>query len=223
MQTNPLSQHSITALETIVPNTPEQKIPKSINGEGVKNNRKQVTASTSHAPDGRLCFRCKQPGHLKKDCTELPYCSKFQTRGHIPVKCPTKQQDGRQQDERCKSADKRHETCGEDWKKAQDRPQFSNKSNKCLNCTDNCRMHDCPTGQQPHASPTGNPAISTGIYKNNSQFQNHFPQQCSQQSASMVGISTPTNGSSAGPTTASITTSPTSKPAGKFSNKAQPV
>ena len=39
MQTNPLSQHSITALEAIVPNTPEQKIPKSINGEGVNNSR----------------------------------------------------------------------------------------------------------------------------------------------------------------------------------------
>ena len=39
MQTNLLSQHSITALEAVVPNTPEQKIPKSINGEGVKNSR----------------------------------------------------------------------------------------------------------------------------------------------------------------------------------------
>ena len=40
MQTNPLSQHSITAPEAIVPDTPEQKIPKSINGEGVKNSKR---------------------------------------------------------------------------------------------------------------------------------------------------------------------------------------
>ena len=191
MQTTLLSQHSITAPEAMAPNTPEQKIPKSINGEGVKNNRKQVTASTSNAPDGRLCFRCKQLGHLKKDCTELPYCSKCQTQGHIPAKCPTKQQNDRQQDERCKSADIRCKTCREDWKKAQDRPQFSSKSNKCLNCAGNHRAHDCPTKQQPHAPPTSNPANGMGIYKNNSQFQNHSPQQHSQQNASTVGISIP--------------------------------
>ena len=52
-------------------------------------------------------------------------------------------------------------------------------------------MCDCPARQQPHP-PTSNPANGTGIYKNNSQFQNHSPQQHSQQSASTVGISTPT-------------------------------
>ena len=53
-------------------------------------------------------------------------------------------------------------------------------------------MCDCPTRQQPHAPHIGNPANGTGIYKDNSQFQNHSPQQHSQQSASMMGISTPT-------------------------------
>ena len=42
-----------------------------------------------------------------------------------------------------------------------------------------------------HTSPIDNPANGTGIYKN-SQFQNHSSQQHSQQSASMVGISTST-------------------------------
>ena len=73
-----------------------------------------------------------------------------------------------------------------------DRPRFSNKSNKCLNCVGDHRMHNCPTRQQPHIPLTSNPANGTGIYKNNSQFQNHSPQQHSQQSAFMVGISTPT-------------------------------
>ena len=99
------------------------------------------------------------------------------------MKFPTKQQDGRWQDER-------YETHREDWKKAQDRPQFSNRTNKCLNCAGNHRTRDCPTRQQPHTPPIGNPANSTGIYKNNSQFQNHLPQQHLQQSVSMVGIST---------------------------------
>ena len=39
----------------------------------------------SSAPDGRLYFHHKQPGHLKKDCPEQPYCSKCRTRGHIPA------------------------------------------------------------------------------------------------------------------------------------------
>ena len=167
-ENNLLSQNSIPAPEATVPNTPEEKIPKLLNGEGVKNSRKQATMSTTNIQDSRLCFRCKQPGHLKKDCPELPYCSKCRTQGHIPAKCPTKQQDNRRQDERCESADERHKTQREDWKKSQDRPQFSNKTNKCLNCAGDHRTGDCPKRQQPHTPPISNPANGTGIYKNSS-------------------------------------------------------
>ena len=55
-QINPSAQHIIPAPAAIVPSTPKHSIPKSANGEGVKNSRKQGTASTSSAPDGRLCF-----------------------------------------------------------------------------------------------------------------------------------------------------------------------
>ena len=55
----------------------------------MKNNRQQ---GRSNAQDERLCFHCKQPGHLKKDCPEPPYCSKCRTKGHIPAKCPAKNQ-----------------------------------------------------------------------------------------------------------------------------------
>ena len=85
IQNNPPAQRIISAPVATVPNTPEHKVPKSANGEAVKNSRKQGTAPTSTAPDGRLCFWCKQPGHLKKDCQELPYCSKCKTQGHIPA------------------------------------------------------------------------------------------------------------------------------------------
>ena len=72
---------------TTMSSTLEQRIPKSLNGERVKNNRQQ---GRSNAQDEQLCFHCKQPGHLKKDCPEQPYCSKYRTKGHIPAKCPAK-------------------------------------------------------------------------------------------------------------------------------------
>ena len=76
--TNPATQPSIPAAETHQPvsSSPPQHIPKSANGEGVKNSKQE---SRSSAPNGRLCFRCKQPGHLKKDCPEQLYCSRCRT------------------------------------------------------------------------------------------------------------------------------------------------
>ena len=56
---NLLSQNSIPAPEATVPDTPEEKIPKSLNGEGGKNSRKQATMSTTTTQDSGLCFRCK--------------------------------------------------------------------------------------------------------------------------------------------------------------------
>ena len=174
--------------EATVPDTPEEKIPKSLNGEGVKNSRKQATTSTTATQDSRLCFRCKQPGHLKKDCPELLYCSKCRTQGHIAAKCPTKQQDDRWHDKRHESTNKRCKTQREDWKKSQDRPQFSNKTNKCLNCAGDHGTKDCPNRQQPQTPSVSNPANGPGIDKNSSQPHNNSPQQHSQQSASIMNI-----------------------------------
>ena len=76
--TNLATQPSIPAAETHQPvsSSPLQHILKSANGEGVKNSKQE---SRSSAPDGRLCFRCKHPGHHKKDCPEQPYCSRCRT------------------------------------------------------------------------------------------------------------------------------------------------
>ena len=66
-------------------NTQEPKVLKSVDGKGVKNG----------GPDGHLCFRCGQLGHLKKDCPLGPYCSCCNTRGHTPANCPNKKGNSR--------------------------------------------------------------------------------------------------------------------------------
>ena len=60
---NPSAQPFIPAVEAqqnSVPNTHEPRVPKSADGKGVKNS--SVT--------DKVCFQCKQQGHLKKDCPE---------------------------------------------------------------------------------------------------------------------------------------------------------
>ena len=85
---NPSAQPFIPAAEAqqnnAVLNTQEPKVPKYVDGKGVKNG----------GPDGHLCFRCGQPGHLK-DCPLGPYCSCYDTRGHIPMNCPNKKGNSR--------------------------------------------------------------------------------------------------------------------------------
>ena len=160
-----------------MPNTQEPRVQKSADGKGVKN------SSTTD----KVCFRCKQLGHLKKDCPELPYCFKCRTKVHSPAKCHLKNQDKQQQDERCESNQdtvKKHESHRESWKKAQDQPQFSNPNNRCLNCAGSHRTHDCPMRHQHQAPPIDNPVNGQGIYNSPSHFTHHSPQQQLQQSQS---------------------------------------
>ena len=85
---NPSTKPFIPAAETqTVSSSPQQNIPKSANGERVKCSKPQMRQKDEH-----ICFCCNLPGHLKRNCSELSYCSKCRTRGHAPVRCSNKPQ-----------------------------------------------------------------------------------------------------------------------------------
>ena len=153
-----------------------------MDGKGVKNG----------GPDGHLCFHCGQLGNLKKDWPLGLYCSRCDTRGHTPAKCPNKK--GQQQNEMHKSGNQQPEKRCKNWKRAQDQPQYLNPENKCLHCAGNHRSCDCPTRHQHQVPPATNPVGSTGTHSPHyfPRFSNPSPQQHSQQSQSTVGASTPT-------------------------------
>ena len=180
------TQPSIPTAKTHQPasSSPLQHIPKSANGEGVKNSKSLTRPNTT---DGRLCFRCKQPGHLKKDSLKQPYCSRCRTRGHVPASCPSKQQGNRPtQEENSLSQGTHREEC----KRSQDQPQFLHINNRCVHCASNHQSHNCAMRQQHQANTTSNPASGPGIYQRTSKFLN--TSHTSQQSQSTVGITTPT-------------------------------
>ena len=131
------------------------------------------------------CFWCKQPGHLKKDCPEQPYCSRCRTRGHVPARYPSKQQGNRPDQEGNIQNQRTHR---EEYKRLQDQPQFAHINNRCLHCAGDHQSHDCSTRQQHQASTTSNPTSGPGIYQN--KFAN--TSRISPQSQSTIGITTPT-------------------------------
>ena len=60
----------------------QQRVPKSADGTQVKCSKQQP-----RQPDERLCFHCNLPGHLKRNCPKIPYCSKCRTKGHAQDRC----------------------------------------------------------------------------------------------------------------------------------------
>ena len=125
----------------------QQRVPKSANGTQVKCSKQQLRQQ-----DKCLCFHCNLPGHSKRSCPEIPYCSKCRTRGHTQDRCTNKSQRTRHVHQAGKSRDQQ--------KRNEDLPQFSSHHNKCLQCAGDHQTVNCTRQQQ---TPTTNsPASGTG-------------------------------------------------------------
>ena len=154
-------------------NSPVDTRTKSKNGQGTKKSK----SLPADKPDV-TCWRCKQPGHLKRDCPMPPFCVKCRQEGHLPYNCL-------QQNNRNTSSTTQVQTTVDH--------QFSNVRNKCIHCGGEHKPAACPTktGLQTASNSsnwTSQPGI-TGTGKNNT---NAFPPQCMTNSLSTTGGTPPT-------------------------------
>ena len=137
--------------------------------------------------DERLCFYCNQPGHLKRNCPEIPYCSKCRTRGHTPDRCTSKPQRNRHTRQTGESRDQR--------RRNQDLPQFLSHHNRCLHCAGDHQTANCTTTRQRQTPTTNSPASDTGtsIHQNapNTSHSHSQSPASHQHSQSTIHVQTP--------------------------------
>ena len=127
----------------------QQRVPKSTNSSQVKCSKQQPRQQ-----DERLCFYCNQPGHLKRNCPEIPYCSKCRMRGCTPNRCASKPQRNRHTHQTGEPRDQQ--------KRNEDLPQFSSRHNRCLHCVGDHQTTNCTTTWQRQTPTTNSPASGTG-------------------------------------------------------------
>ena len=141
--------------------------------------------------DEHLCFYCNQPGHLKRNCPEIPYYFKCRTRGHTPDRCTSKPQQNGHTRQTVESRDQR--------RRKQDLPQFLSHHNRCLHCAGDHQTTNCTTRQR-QTPTTNSPASGTGtsIHQNapntsrSSSHSNSQSPASHQHSQSTIHVQTPT-------------------------------
>ena len=135
---SPHRQHIKTPLKTNVNQSSQssiveedqQRVPKSADGTQVKCSKQQLRQQDEH-----LCSHCNLPGHLKRNCPEIPYCSKCRTKGHTQDRCTNKSQRTRHARQAGEPRDQQ--------KRNEDLPQFSSCHKKCLQCAGDHQTMNC--------------------------------------------------------------------------------
>ena len=187
IQHSPVKTNANLNIQPHISDEEQQRVPKSTNGSQVKRSKPQLRQQ-----DERLCFYCNQPGHLKRKCPKIPYCSKCRTRGHTPNRCTSNSQQNRCTHHTGESRDQ--------WRRNQDLPQFSSHHNKCLHCAGDHQTKDCTITWQWQTLTTNNPASGTGTSThkkapNTSHASSHSNSQSPashQHSQSTIHVQTPT-------------------------------
>ena len=80
----PLKTNANQSSQSSIVGEDQQHVPKSADGIRVKCSKQQPRQQ-----DERLCFYCNLPGHLKRNCPKIPYCSKCRTKDTHRTDAPT--------------------------------------------------------------------------------------------------------------------------------------
>ena len=126
----PLKTNANQSSQSSIVGQDQQRVPKSADGTQVKRSKQQPRQQDEH-----LCFHCNLPGHLKRNCPEIPYCSKCRTKGHTQDRCTNKSQRTRHTHQAGEPRDQQ--------KRNKDLPQFSSCHNKCLQCAGDHQTANC--------------------------------------------------------------------------------
>ena len=93
MSPSPHRQHIKMPLKTNVNQTSQPSIVEESQQHVPKaTNNSQVICSKQPQQEEHHCFHCNQPGHLKRNCPEIPYCSKCRMKGHTLDRCTNNSQ-----------------------------------------------------------------------------------------------------------------------------------
>ena len=124
------------AQESLITLTTLQQTPTQAQEQPTRQTDRQTTDSTP------VCWRCGEPGHLKRDCHKPPFCGKCRKEGHIPALCPLSKEPAQPSPPQ------------------QQVNKFSNLANRCIHCGGEHAPASCPMRYQPKATPSTSSYVS---------------------------------------------------------------